>query len=79
MNMMEVGWEVEDAEYVEERGCLLMNKSLKSTMIRNIRRIKRFARVHISPYSPGMEKAIFYGNHNQIKDAIKEFISRFKR
>ena len=77
MNMMEGGWEVEDAEYVEKRGCLLMNKSLKSTMIRNIRRIKRFARVHISPYSPGMEQAIFYGDRNQIADAIKEFISRF--
>ena len=75
--MMEDGFEVGGEEYEGGRGCLIIEKCLKTTMIRNIRRIKRFARVHIWPYTPVMEKAIFYGNRNQIKDAMKEFISRF--
>ena len=75
--MMKDSLEVEGEEYEGGRACLIINKCLKSTMIRNIRRIKRFARVHIFPCAPGMEKAIFYGNRNQITDAMKEFISRF--
>ena len=81
MNMMKDSLEVEGEEYEGGRACLIINKCLKSTMIRNIRRIKRFARVHIwpSPYAPGMEIANFYGNHNQIKEAMKEFISKFMK
>ena len=75
--MMEDGLEVEGEKYEVGRGCLIIETHWKSTMIRNIKRIKRFAGVHIAPYAPGMEIANFYGKRNQIKEAMKEFISRF--
>ena len=61
----------------EREGCLVIEKSLKSVMLKNIKRIKRFARVHISPFSPNLEMATFYGNHNDIESAIREFLSKF--
>ena len=76
--------EVEDEERVEgnekkeeEGGWLIIEKRFKSTMLRNIRRIKRFARVHISPFSNSLEKAIFYGRRIDIDFAIKEFCGKF--
>ena len=77
MKMMKDGLEVGGEKYEVGRGCLIIETCWKSTMIRNIRRIKRFAGVHIGPYAPGMEIANFYGNRNKIKEAMKEFISRF--
>ena len=74
--------EEEDEERVEENeeeegGWLIIEKSFKSTMLRNIRRIKRFARVHISPFSNSLEKAIFYGRRIDIDFAIEEFYGKF--
>ena len=60
-----------------EGGYLIIEKSLKSAMLRNIKRIKRYARVHISPFSPSLEMAIFYGRHNDIESAITEFLGKF--
>ena len=60
----------------EEGGCLIIEKCFKSTMLRNIRRINRFARVHISPFSNGLEKAIFYGKRIDIEYAIDEFLCK---
>ena len=60
----------------EEGGWLIIEKCFKSTMLRNIRRINRFARVHISPFSNSLEKAIFYGKRIDIEHAIEEFLSK---
>ena len=76
--------EVEDEERVEgnekkeeEGGWLIIEKRFKSTMLRNIRRIKRFVRVHISPFSNSLEKTIFYGKRINIEFAIEEFYGKF--
>ena len=61
----------------EREGCLVIEKSLKSVMLKNIKRIKRFARVHISPFSPNLEMATFYGKRNDITSAIREFLGKF--
>ena len=57
----------------EEGGYLIIEKNLKSAILRNIKRIKRYAKVHISPFSPCLEMAIFYGRHDDIESAITEF------
>ena len=68
-----------EGEVGEREGCLVIEKSLKSVMLKNIKRIKRFARVHISPFSPNLEMATFYGKHkhNDIESAIREFLGKF--
>ena len=61
----------------EEGGWLIIEKRLKTTMLKNIRKIKKYARVHISPFSNNLEKAMFYGKHIDIQSAIKEFVGKF--
>ena len=59
---------------------LIIEKSMKSIMIGRkggtIRRVKRFADVHIAKFSHILEQAIIKGQQNGISDAIHEFISR---
>ena len=54
---------------------------MKSIMIGRkggtIRRVKRFADVHIAKFSHGLEQAIIKGQQNGINDATNEFISKF--
>ena len=59
-----------------EGGYLIIEKNLKSAILRNIKRIKRYAKVHISPFSPSLEIAIFYGRHDDIESAITEFLGK---
>ena len=59
-----------------EGGYLIIEKNLKSAILRNIKRIKRYAKVHISPFSPCLEMAIFYGRHDDIESAITEFLGK---
>ena len=71
------GMQAQEMEVGEREGCLVIEKNLKSVMLRNIKRIKRFARVHISPFSPNLEMATFYGKPNDIDSAIGEFLGKF--